>query len=126
MEAKMHARILIVDDEQHLVIVLRQVLLRRLPGSSVDSAYSGEEALSRLAGDSYDLIIADLRMPGFDGLELIRGVCYLDPRVPIVLMTGYGTELIREEAAQLGVGHYFEKPFEMHDMLLALHQLLAA
>jgi FixJ family two-component response regulator len=65
-------------------------------------------------------------MPGFDGLELVRGVRSLDPRAPTVLMTGYGTESIREGAARSGVGPCLEKPFEMQGMLLALHQLLAA
>jgi DNA-binding response OmpR family regulator len=99
----MKPKILIVDDERHLVGSLQQTLLLEFPGSQVDAAYSGEEGLSRLAECTYDLILADLRMPGFDGLELIRGVRYLSPDVPIVLMTGYGSDLIRDEARELGV-----------------------
>jgi DNA-binding response OmpR family regulator len=121
----MGVRILIVDDEKHLVQYLGQVLLLEFPGSSVDAAYSGEEALSRLAESSYDLIIADLRMPGFDGLELIKGVRYLDPHVPIVLMTGYGSESIQKQASKLGVNRYVDKPFEVRDLLVEVRQLLS-
>jgi DNA-binding response OmpR family regulator len=120
----MEARILVVDDEQNLVHFLGQVLALELPGSSVDAAYSGEEALSRLAEGEYDLIIADLRMPGFDGLALIRGVRYLDPRVPIILMTGYGSESLREQAVGLGVDCYVDKPFEVDELLASIRLLL--
>jgi two-component system response regulator PilR (NtrC family) len=124
-EGEMTSKMLIVDDEIHLVRFLQQTLLLEFPDSRVDVAYSGEEALSRLAQSSYDLILADLRMPGFDGLELIRGVRYLNPQVPIILMTGYGTGLIREEAAKLGVDHYVDKPFEVGTLLQTVQHLLA-
>jgi two-component system response regulator HydG len=121
---EMSVRILIVDDEEDLVNTLQRLLLQELPGSRVDVAYSGEEGLSWLAARSYDLLIADFRMPGFNGLELIKGVRYLDTRVPIVLMTGYGTMSIREEADQLGVNLYVDKPFDVDRMLSAVRKLL--
>jgi DNA-binding NtrC family response regulator len=121
----MQERILIVDDEKQLVHTLRQMLLLELPDSTIDVAYSGEEALSKLADDRYDLIIADLRMPGFDGLELIKGVRYLDTTVPIILMTGYGSQSVVHEAARLGVNHYVDKPFDVRKLVEIVHQLLA-
>jgi CheY-like chemotaxis protein len=120
----MKPRILIVDDERHLVGSLQQTLQLDFPGGIVDAAYSGEEALSRLAECTYDLILADLRMPGFDGLELIRGVRYLSPDVPIVLMTGYGSDLIRDEASELGVNDYVEKPFDVSALMQVVKDLL--
>jgi two-component system response regulator VicR len=123
-EFAMKPKILIVDDERHLVGSLQQTLLLEFPGGLVDVAYSGEEGLSRLAECTYDLILADLRMPGFDGLELIRGVRYLSPDVPIVLMTGYGSDLIRDEARELGVNDYVEKPFDVSDLLRVVGDLL--
>ena len=120
----MAARILIVDDEEKLVFLLKQALLFRFPDSCVDMAYSGEEGLSCLAVHAYDLIIADYRMPGFDGLELIKGVRYLDPRTSIILMTAYGSEELGQEVKKLGVARYFGKPFDMDEMLLAVSQLL--
>jgi len=120
----MSVRILIVDDEEDLVSTLQRLLQHEFPGSRVDVAFSGEEGLSWLAARSYDLLIADFRMPGFDGLELIKGVRYLDTRVPIVLMTGYGSMSIREEADQLGVNLYIAKPFDVDKMLSAVRKLL--
>jgi DNA-binding NtrC family response regulator len=121
----MDAKILIVDDERSLVRTLQQTLLLDFPHACVDAAYSGEEALSALAGSSYDLIIADLRMPGFDGLELVKGVRYLNPDVPIILMTAYGSETLRKQALRIGVAHYMDKPFDADDMLQAVRACLA-
>ena len=121
----MGANILLVDDEKHLVYYLRQALLLEFPKGRIDTAFSGEEALSHLADRSYDLIIADLRMPGFDGLELIKGVRFLDATVPIILMTGYGSESLEEKALQLGVNHYVDKPFDVQDLLQTVHKLLS-
>ncbi len=117
-------RILIVDDEKPLAHYLRQALLFELPESHVDLAHSGEEALSQLAHATYDLILADLRMPGFSGLELIKGVRYLHADVPIVLMTGFGSETLREQARQLNVNHYLDKPFTVQDVLAVIQQFL--
>ena len=121
----MSARILVVDDERQLAYYLRQTLLLELPEVDVDTAHSGEEALSRMARAGYDLIIADLRMPGFSGLELIKGVRYLDDEVPIILMTGYGSSGLREEAVKLGATSYVDKPFDVGHMLDAVRSLLS-
>ena len=120
----MSARVLIVDDEKRLAYFLGQTLQLDFPECQVDTAYSGEEALSSLASSTYDLIIADVRMPGVSGLELIKGVRYLDAEVPIILMTGYGSASLRREAATLGVNHYVDKPFDIDDLISTVGQLL--
>ena len=120
----MSANILIVDDEKQLVYYLKQTLHLELDDVRVDVAYSGEEALSQLAGASYDLILADLRMPGFNGLELIKGVRYLDPDVPIILMTGFGSQALQRQAEQMGVNHYLDKPFEIQEIMAIINRLL--
>jgi DNA-binding response OmpR family regulator len=119
----MELKILLVDDEQSLVHTLRQVLLLDFPDAHIDEAFSGEEALSCLAESAYDLIIADLRMPGFDGMQLIRGVRYLDPEVPIILMTAFGSETLKEEAGQFGA-RYIDKPFDIDDIVWTVKQCL--
>ena len=120
----MSARILIVDDEKRLAYSLRQTLKLDFPECQVEMAYSGEEALSSLASNAYDLIIADVRMPGVSGMDLIKGVRYLDAEVPIILMTGYGSASLRHEAASLGVDHYIDKPFDIDDLLSTVSRLL--
>lgn len=120
----MSARVLIVDDEKRLAYFLGQTLQLDFPECQVDMAYSGEEALSSLASNTYDLIIADVRMPGISGMELIKGVRYLDAEVPIILMTGYGSASLRREAATLGVNHYVDKPFDVDNLISTVSQLL--
>ena len=120
----MSARVLIVDDEKRLAYFLGQTLQLDFPECQVDMAYSGEEALSSLASNTYDLIIADVRMPGVSGMELIKGVRYLDAEVPIILMTGYGSASLRREAATLGVNHYVDKPFDVDNLISTVSQLL--
>jgi DNA-binding response OmpR family regulator len=121
---QMTSRVLIVDDEKRLAYSLGQTLQLDFPDCQVDMAYSGEEALSSLACNAYDLIIADVRMPGVSGLELIKGVRYLDAQVPIILMTGYGSASLRREAAMLGVDHYVDKPFDIDELIFMVGQLL--
>jgi YesN/AraC family two-component response regulator len=120
----MSARVLIVDDEKRLAQSLGQTLQLDYPDCRVDTANSGEEALSALANRTYDLIIADVRMPGVSGLDLIKGVRYLDAQVPIILMTGYGSASLRREAASLGVNHYVDKPFETEVLISMVSELL--
>jgi putative two-component system response regulator len=124
-EDEMAARILIVDDEKNLVFFLRQTLQLEFPGVIVDEAHSGEEGLSCLAEAVYDLLIADLRMPGFNGLALVKGVRYLDQKVHIILITGYGSPELRAEAMRLGVDDYLEKPLDVRDLLLAVQRCLS-
>jgi DNA-binding response OmpR family regulator len=121
----MSARVLIVDDEERLAQSLGQTLQLDYPGCEVDAAYSGEEALSALANRTYDLIIADVRMPGVSGLDLIKGVRYLDAQVPIILMTGYGSASLRRKAATLGVNHYVDKPFDADELSAMVCELLS-
>jgi DNA-binding response OmpR family regulator len=120
----MSARVLIVDDEKRLAYSLGQTLQLDFPECQVAMAYSGEEALSSLANETYDLIIADVRMPGVSGMELIKGVRYLDADVPIIVMTGYGSASLRREAAELGVDHYIDKPFNIDELISTVSQLL--
>jgi two-component system response regulator PilR (NtrC family) len=124
VEGIMPARILLVDDERNLIYFLRQTLQLDFAGVIVDEAYSGEEGLSRMANAAYDLLIADIRMPGFSGLELVKGVRYLDPDVPIIVITGYGTPALRKEAMQLGVDAYLDKPFNVADLMAAVGRCL--
>ena len=120
----MGARILIVDDERALVSLLEEILRLDYPDAAVDGVNSGEEALSYLARGRYDLIVADLRMPGLDGLDLVKGVRYLDPSVPVVLMTAYGSSAVRSEALELGVSCYLSKPFGTDEFLQAVRKCL--
>jgi DNA-binding response OmpR family regulator len=114
--AREERQVLIVDDEDSLSFFLQQGLLEIDAGWVVDTAATGEEAVIKINRYSYGLIIADLRMPGLNGLELIQMVRALEPGTRVILMTGYGSDRVEEEARRLQVFRYIPKPFAMEEM----------
>ena len=102
------AKILVADDEQNLRRVLA-ALLRR-DGHEVVQAASGLEAIDRLA--DVDIVITDLRMPGADGMEVLRTANRNHPHVPVIMITAYGSVGQAVEAIKAGAFDYIEKPFE--------------
>ncbi len=102
------AKILVADDEQNLRRVL--VALLRRDGHDVVQAASGLEAIERLA--DVDVVITDLRMPGADGMEVLRTATKNHPHVPVIMITAYGSVGQAVEAIKAGAFDYIEKPFE--------------
>jgi DNA-binding response OmpR family regulator len=108
--------ILVVDDEESLAFFLQQSLLEGNKDWRVEIAESAEEALTKLNHHRYEVIIADLRMPGVNGLELVVAVRSIDPATRVILMTAYGSDAIEAEARRLQVYEYVTKPFKMEAM----------
>src|SRR5215471_16255905 len=102
------AKILVADDEQNLRRVLAALLRRE--GHEVVQAASGIEAIDRLA--DVDVVITDLRMPGADGMEVLRTAAKNHPHVPVIMITAYGSVGQAVEAIKAGAFDYIEKPFE--------------
>ncbi len=102
------AKILVADDEQNLRRVLAAMLRR--DGHEVMQAASGVEAIERLA--EADVVITDLRMPGADGMEVLRTASRNHPHVPVIMITAYGSVGQAVEAIKAGAFDYIEKPFE--------------
>ena len=122
MKAPERPRILIVDDEQGV----RDLLTRALSGGDydVDVAPDGKTATEQLRTIEYDLLITDLKMPGMDGLAVIREARRLFPELPVIIMTGYSTEASAIEAINLGVSGYITKPFRLPKILAAAQKAL--
>jgi DNA-binding response OmpR family regulator len=85
----------------------------------VDTAPDGRSALERLRLYPYDLLIADLKMPGIDGLHVIREARRMKAALPVIIITGYSTESAAIEAVNLGVSAYLTKPFRLPQVLAA-------
>ncbi|HWU90488.1 MAG TPA: sigma-54 dependent transcriptional regulator [Kofleriaceae bacterium] len=102
------AKILVADDEQNLRRVLVAMLKR--DGHEVVQAASGLEAIERIA--DVDVVITDLRMPGADGMEVLRTAARSHPHVPVIMITAYGSVGQAVEAIKAGAFDYIEKPFE--------------
>ena len=119
-------RVLVVDDESSIRDLLAKTLA--LAEYDVDTASDGASALDRLRErrGNYDLMIADLRMPGMDGLSLIREVKHINANLPIIIITGFSTESSAIEAVNLGVAGYLTKPFRVPQVLAAAAKALGA
>jgi excisionase family DNA binding protein len=117
-------RILVVDDEASIRDLLSKTLA--LAEYDVDTAPDGTTALDRMRAYDYDLLIADLKMPGMDGLTLIRQAKRIKADLPVIIITGFSTESSAIEAVNLGVAGYLTKPFRVPQVLAAASKALGA
>jgi excisionase family DNA binding protein len=116
------SRILVVDDEASIRDLLAKTLA--LAEYDVDVAPDGRSALERLRTLPYDLLITDLKMPGIDGLAVIREGRRYRPDIPVIIITGFSTEASAIEAINLGVSGYLIKPFRVPKVLAAAAKAL--
>lgn len=110
-------RVLIVDDEPSILLSLSHLLsgddVVALTSSRIEDA---EEALDRY---KFDLVIADIRLSGIygiEGLELLSYIKKIRPDTPVIIMTAYGSDVMKEAAYKRGAYHYYEKPIDMNDL----------
>ena len=118
------AHILIVDDETAERVTLGEVL--RLESFHVSLAGSGEEALNLLEqGETFDLVILDLRLPGLNGLQVLERLHKLNPETLVILITGYGTLETAIQAMRNGAYDYLLKPCPVEDILATVRRGLS-
>jgi excisionase family DNA binding protein len=117
-------RVLVVDDEASIRDLLSKTLA--LAEYDVDTAPDGTSALDRIRAFGYDLLITDLKMPGMDGLTLIRQARRIKTDLPVIIITGFSTESSAIDAVNLGVAGYLTKPFRVPQVLAAASKALGA
>ena len=115
-------RVLVVDDKASIRDLLAKTLA--LAEYDVDVAPDGRSALERMRMYPYDLLIADLKMPGMDGLTVIREAKRYKGDLPVIIITGFSTEQSAIEAVNLGVAGYLTKPFRVPQVLAAAAKAL--
>lgn len=115
--------VLVVDDEPIVTMSCERVLSDQ--GYRVRTADSGKTGLDLARQRGYDVILADLKLPDFDGMEIVRIIRSEQPSIPVVIITGYSTPETKHEARQLGVAGYVEKPFVPGEISDAVLQALA-
>src|SRR5215468_8283972 len=118
----MTASILVVDDETTAQHTLGMFL--ETEGYRVATAGSGEEALARIAAQEFDVIVADVVMPGVSGLEVLERSRELSPGAAVILMTGHATVEMAIEALRKGACDYLQKPFVLHELARCVQRLL--
>ena len=117
---KKRLKVLLVDDEKEFVESLSERLeLRNL---DAEVAYDGEQALNAVKKGSHDVMVLDLRMPGIDGIEVLRKVKKTKPDMQVVVLTGHGTEKDEKEAKRLGAFAYLKKPVDVDTLVGTLHR----
>jgi len=107
-------RILVVDDEINMQVVLRAMLKKE--GYEVRTALDGREALKVLADDAIDVVVTDLKMPNLDGMGLLERVAAEYPTVPVIMITAHGTVATAVDALKKGAFDYITKPFEQDEL----------
>jgi len=108
-------KILLVDDEKEFVETLSERIRMREHDSDV--ALDGEQALKKMDDDIPDVVVLDLKMPGMDGMEVLRRIRKAYPKVQVIMLTGHGSEKDEEEARKLGVFDYLQKPVEIETLM---------
>jgi two-component system response regulator (stage 0 sporulation protein F) len=108
-------KVLIVDDEEEFLQSLSERM--ELRDLKPELAKTGEQALERVQADEPTVMILDLRMPGMDGLEVLRRVKKAYPKVQVVILTGHGTDKDRKQAEKLGAFAYLQKPVDLDTLL---------
>ncbi|MBW1706411.1 MAG: sigma-54-dependent Fis family transcriptional regulator [Deltaproteobacteria bacterium] len=116
--------ILIIDDDDQLRVSFQRLL--KDEGYSVDSAPSGEKGLNLIRSKIPDLVILDMRLPGMNGLETFRGIHAIEPKLPVIIMTAFGTTETAIEATKMGAFDYILKPFDIPETLDIIGQALEA
>lgn len=116
-------RILVVDDEEAIRSVFGDML--SIAGHQVTLAGSGTEALEHVEREGFDVVFTDLGMPGLSGWEVAAQVGKIRPRTPVVLVTGWGTQLDDARVREAGAAFVLGKPLQMSEVLKAVQQALA-
>ncbi len=116
-------RVLIVDDEKNIRLTLSRAL--EALELEIDTAVNGEQALDKLAARPTDLILLDLKMPGMDGMEVLRRIKDAHARIKTIIITAHGTIDSAVEAMKLGAVDYLQKPFSPNDIRELVQEVLA-
>jgi len=109
------ARILVIDDEESVRDILSRML--KVKGHRVVVASDGEEGIERFKNETFDLVFTDLGMPRISGWEVGKTIKEMNPRVPIVMITGWGMELNREKMSESGIDLVVSKPFQFDQVI---------
>ena len=116
--------ILIIDDDDQLRKSFNKLLIEE--GYDIETAPSGETGLEMVNQNLPDLVILDMKLPGMNGLETFKAIHDIEPKLPVIIMTAYGTTETAIEATKMGAFDYILKPFDIPEMLTIIKQALEA
>jgi len=108
-------KLLLVDDEKGFVNVVAKRMSKR--NIDVTKAYSGTEALQALRKTDFDVAVLDLKMEDMDGIEVLKIFKKIDPDLPVIMLTGHGSEQAAREGVKFGAANYLTKPFDFEELV---------
>ena len=108
-------RLLLVDDEKDFVNILSKRIKRR--NIDVTKAFSGAEAIQALRAQEFDVAVLDLKMEEMDGIETLKVLKIMDPRLAVIMLTGHGSAEAAEQGIRMGAYDYLTKPCELEELL---------
>jgi DNA-binding response OmpR family regulator len=115
-------RILIIEDDEEMGPLLKDFF--RNEGFKVEHVEKGTYAFRKLMTESFALIISDIRLPGFNGLDILPGLRRFQPDTPIIVITAFGGEEVQRRAYEMGATVYLEKPIDFHELRKLIHKLI--
>jgi DNA-binding NtrC family response regulator len=118
------ARILIVDNDPGVLLVLHDTRERMNRGYSIEAAHDGEEALEKFENESFSMVITDVRMPGINGVELTEEIRALGSHSAVIWITAYGCSNLKDEHEKLDVFPRLEKPIRISEIRKAAQEAL--
>lgn len=115
-------KILIVDDQYGIRLLLFEVFSK--DGYNTFQASNGKEALKIVETESPDIVLLDMKIPGMDGLEILKHIRKINNSLKVIMMTAYGELDMLEEATKYGVLTHFTKPFDIDHLRIAVKEAL--
>ena len=114
-------KILVVDDDRGIVETTCDIL--QLRGHEVITAFNGEDAVEQVRSEGPDCVLMDIKMPGINGVEALKQMKEISPDLPVVLISAYVTDVLKDEARQTGANAVLNKPLDFHVILSFLSLL---
>jgi DNA-binding response OmpR family regulator len=114
--------ILFVDDE-NLICLSFKMMIEKYTGHTVICAFTVSEALAEITEHPFDILVTDYQLPDSTGAELVKTIRRMGIEIPVIAISGYFTDEIRDEMSGYGVSHYINKPFYIEELLYHLNDV---
>lgn len=115
-------RLLLVDDEKGFVEIISKRLSKR--NIHVTKAFSGSEGILALRKSEFDVAVLDLKLEDMDGIEILKIFKKMDPQMPVVMLTGHGSEKASKDGIQYGAFDYLTKPHDLTELIEKINQAI--
>lgn len=117
-------RLLLIDDERGFVDIIAKRMGKR--NIAVTKAVSGTEGIRALRRQDFDVAVLDLKMEDMDGIEVLKIFKRIVPEMPVIMLTGHGSEQAAREGIQFGAFDYLTKPCELEDLIHKIHEAVGS